>query len=106
MTQARRRRLQKQERKTELLDHAIAEAKAVGFSKISREGIARRADCSPGLIAYHLGNGIALRKAVMRAAVQRRELLLVAQGLAIADPIARRAPLEVRNKAVELIAGC
>ena len=86
-------------RKAEILDAAIAVACAEGLRGATRELIAARADVSPALISMHYSTMDQLRRAVMRAAVSREVLPVVAEGLAMRDPHALAASDDLRARA-------
>jgi DNA-binding transcriptional regulator YbjK len=93
-------------RKEQILNSAIGHAIDVGFYRMTREGVAERADVSPGTIQKYFKTMPQLKRAVMRAAVQREEVVIVAQGLANDDPQARKAPDVLKQKAADYIGGC
>jgi len=78
---------------------ALAVAERDGYMRMTRDAIAAEADCSPGLVSAYLGTMPAMRRAIMRAAVTRKVLPVVAQGLAMRDKHAMDAPEAVRAAA-------
>lgn len=105
MTQPRCR-LDADIRKQQIIDAAMLEALERGFARLTCAGIARRAGVSPGLVAHYLGRETDIRRVVMRTAIKRDELKILAQGLAVGDPTARRAPPEKKAQAAQFISGC
>lgn len=95
-----RTRLKPEDRKAAILDAAIAEAEAVGYRSFTREGVTNRAQCSPGLLNTYFGTMKQLKRAVMRAAVDREVIPIVAAGLAEQDPQALKASKALRARAV------
>lgn len=91
-------------RKDQILNVAIDMAKEFGYHKITRDGIAERADISAGLISRYFNTMKQLRRTIMRAAVHKEIPEIVAQGLANGDDQAKKAPQELKRKALELIA--
>lgn len=87
-------------RREEIMAAALALAKKVGFSGVTREGVAKQAGCSPRLMNYYYGSIIQLKRDLMRAAIAAKELKVIAQGLAVKDRVARRAPEELKQQAV------
>lgn len=81
-----------------VLDAAVVEARTMGLQRIRRDTVARRAGVAAGTVNNAFGNMSGLREAVMREAVSKEHLDIVAQGLALRDPIAMEAPhiLKVR----------
>lgn len=86
-------------RKREILDAAMPLARAHGYTRVRREAVAHAAGCSPGLISHHWGSVKQLKRSIMRHAVATGDAAVVAQGLALLDPEALKAPPEVRLKA-------
>lgn len=91
-------------RRETILTAAITCARMKGYQHMTREEIAAAAECSTGLVTKHLGTMIQLRRSVMRAAVKEGVLEIVAQGLASRDPHARKAPDELKTRALQSIA--
>lgn len=88
------------DRTNQLIAAALVVAEREGYMTMTREQIAAEAQCSPGLVSLHLGTMPAMRRMVMRAAVRQRVLRVVAQGLAMRDPVALKADATVRGAAV------
>ena len=82
---------------------AVVEAERDGYRRFTRSAVAERAGVSESLIQYHFGTMTALRLAVMDYAVTEEVLPIIAQGLAVKDPIAGKAPSQVRKAAVKLL---
>jgi AcrR family transcriptional regulator len=94
----------KRARHDEILDAALRVATLVGYNRMTRDDIALAAQCSPALVSEVLGTMPALRRCVMRQAVARGVLAVVAQGLALRDVYAMRAPESVRLAAARTLA--
>jgi AcrR family transcriptional regulator len=92
-------------RRDAILDAAIAEANAVGLGKMRRDGVATRASVSAALVSHYFNTQCQLRRAVVRAAVQRRELRIIAQALADGDAAARAADPALKAEALATLAG-
>ncbi len=75
-----------------------------GYHKMTRDHIADAAGCSVGLVSKYFGTMVKLKRSVMRAAVNQEVLEIVAEGLATGDKCARKAPQELKEKAVALFA--
>lgn len=84
---------------TAVLDAALREAEANGYSHITRESVAYRAGITPATINQRWGTMAQFRRAVMRHAVHTKNLRVVAQGLAMRDAHALRAPYELQRAA-------
>ena len=91
-------------RKDQILNVALDLAKGHGYHKITREAVAYHANVSAGLVSRYFNTMKQLRRAVMRAAIHREIPEIVAQGIANNDDHAKKAPVELKQKALELIA--
>lgn len=87
-------------RKLAILAAAMTEAKQHGYTRVTREAIAARAKCAPGLVSFYFGTMSHMKRAIMSEAIRTRELRIVAQGIADGHPKAKRAPEELRRAAV------
>jgi len=85
---------------TQILQAALVVASKVGYARLTRADIAERAAVPASLISYHLGTMPALRRQIMREAVRVGCLPVIAQGLAIRDRHALKAPADLRARAV------
>lgn len=85
-------------RTAELLTVALNLAAADGWHALTREKIANAAGVSPGLVSVRLGTMDALKRSVMRAAVTRRVVAVVAEGLVAGDRHARKADAGLRDQ--------
>lgn len=100
-----RKRMQPADRKKEILQAAIkvAERKG-GWSKLTREAVAKEADCADGLPSKYFGTMTAFRRAIMRAAVRECNLSIIAQGLAVGDSVAQKAGDDLKRDALDTLA--
>ena len=99
-----KKRLQPDDRKQQILDAAIKVAgRPGGWGKLTRDAVAREAQCAESLVSKYFGTMIAFRRSIMRAAIQARNLAVVAQGLAAGDTNAQKAPPELKAAAVETL---
>ena len=87
-------------RKEAVLEAALLVAQKIGFNKMRACDIAEKAECSHGLVFARWTTLGQLRRAVMRAAIQRRVLSIVAEGLALGDKDARKAPDDLKKAAL------
>lgn len=85
--------------KERLIDVALKIAESKGWAAMTRDSIARSAGCSTGIVSVRFGAMDDMRAAVMRAAVKREVLKVIAQGLAMGDKHAKAAPKELRARA-------
>ena len=99
-----KKRLHPDDRKQQILNAAIKVAgRPGGWGKMTRDAVAREAGCAEGLVSKYFGTMIAFRRSIMRAAIQARNLAVVAQGLAAGDTNAQKAPPELKAAAVETL---
>lgn len=87
-----------------ILNAALEVAKENGFNKITKQSIAEAAGISVSLIGYYFKTVPQLKRAIMRAAISNGIVEIVAEGLAVKDPHARKAPKELKTRAAQLIA--
>lgn len=92
-------------RKAAILLAAMTEAKQHGYANVTREQIAQRAECAPGLVSFYFGTMPQMKRAIMSEAIRTRELSIIAQGIVDGHPKAKRAPLELRQAAVSALMG-
>lgn len=83
----------------------LAERSPGGYRSLSREAIAQAAEVSPALVSARMGTMESVRRLIIRAAIKAGNARVVAQGLAVGDPHARKAPDALRQKAAKLITG-
>lgn len=99
----KRSRLPVAVRRDAILNAAIAEAVALGLGKIRREGVAIRAGVSNGLISHHFNTLTQLRRAVIREAIQRKELKIIAEAILDKDPLTHKLDPELKAQAAAFI---
>lgn len=97
------RRMKVDDRKVQLLTHAIKLAEGAGYTAVTRQEIAREAGVSEALLSVHFGTMPEFRKELMRHAIKTRAVRVLAQGLVAEDPIARRAPADLKQLALASI---
>lgn len=101
-----KKRLLPDDRKYEILTAALIVAGAPGgWSKLTRDAVAREAKCAAGLVSKYFGTMTQMRRTVMRSAVLTENLPIVAQGLAAGDKCAQKADPELKARALNTLAG-
>jgi AcrR family transcriptional regulator len=75
-------------------------AKRNGLSKLTRENVAFRANCSPALVSHYHGNMQKLRQTVIEVAISEEILPIIAQAAVIGD---KNIPLELKLKALNTL---
>lgn len=91
-------------RKDQILNVAVAMAKDVGYTKITRDAVAEGAGISMGLVTRYFGTMTQLKRDVIRYAIRNEVAEIIALGLANGDDHARKAPAELKAKAATLLA--
>lgn len=78
---------------------SLAENTSVGFERITRDGVAQAAGVSAGTVNVYFRDMPTLRSELMRYAVSKANIRVVAQGLLAKHPEALRAPQALRSLA-------
>lgn len=86
-------------RREQILEAALTLATAAGFDRITRDKVAAAASCSQGLVNMYFQNMAGLRNELMKFAVKRSDVTVVAQGLLARHPEALKAPQALRSLA-------
>ena len=94
------KRLNPKDRKAEILHAALLVAELKGYSHIQRSDVATAAGVSPARVSQLFNTMVQLRRAVMRHAIKTRHHKIIAQGLAVGDKQALKAPQELKQAAV------
>lgn len=95
-----RQRLAPKVRTEQLLAAALDQAKKIGYRNVTAVTVAQAAGVAPSLVTYYFSTMTQLRRALMRAAVKREVLPVIAQGIADRNPSALAAPPEVKARAI------
>ena len=111
--QAKKEYLKKDARREQILSAALDIALTEGYDKLTRDGVAERANVATGQVNRIFSAMPKLKAAVMRATVEtlrvnpndERSLLIVAVGLSYREPIALSAPQHVKEAALKLLMG-
>jgi AcrR family transcriptional regulator len=93
-------RLAPNDRKKEILDAAVKLARHKGYTNVTRDDVARGANCSAALVSRYFSTMTKLRHSVMRAAVHGAVYEVIAQGLACKDRQAMKAPAALKQQAL------
>lgn len=97
-------RLPKAERRAELLDAALHIAERIGADKVTHDLVAQHAEVTRTLVIHYFGTAPQLRRDIMRAAVKRRIVSVVARGIALRDSHALKADEALREQALAYLA--
>jgi AcrR family transcriptional regulator len=99
------KRMPPEERRQSILAAAVKESRRLGYRNITRDGVAIAAGVTFPRVTQLFGDMPGLRRAIMRYAVEHADLVLLAQGLAHRDPIARRASAAVKKQVADKLTG-
>ncbi len=99
------KRLEQKARMQQLIDAALALSERHGYANVTHDAVAEAAKVSRGLVVHYLGTAPNMRRDIMRAAISRSVVRVVAQGLAAGDRHAAKASPELKRKASKLVAG-
>jgi AcrR family transcriptional regulator len=89
-------------RKDAITAVALRLAAETHYMQVQRKQIADELGVTPPALTYHFGTMQQLRRAIMRAAIDKEDLVVIAQGLVGQDEHAKKAPEALRRRAVEL----
>lgn len=91
------------ERKQELLEVAIELAKEVGYSHLTRNGIARKAGVAYGLVTAYFKNIDNLKRLVIKESIKQEILPIIAQALARKESLTNRLDPNLREKVIRYL---
>lgn len=92
------------ERKRSILRAAIVVAeKRGGWSKMTREAVAREAGCADAAVSVYFGTMTEFKRTVMRHAIGLKNLSILAQGLAAGDKHAEKADADLKRQAIDTL---
>jgi AcrR family transcriptional regulator len=94
-----RTRIDPEQRKQQILEAALALAADQGYTKVRWSDVAQHLGISRALVMHYFKTMSQLQTAIMRAAVKKKNLKIIAQGLALDDRHARRADPALQKKA-------
>ena len=97
-------RLKPAVRRDQILTTALSLAESSHYLQLTRDKIARALGLSGPAVQYHFGTMAKLRSEIMRAAVKREYLPVIAQGLMARDRQAAKADPDLKTRALESVA--
>ncbi len=86
--------------KNDMIEKALAVAEKVGFSSLTRTRVAEACGVSPGLINYRFGTLAAMQRDIVRAAIRKESLAVIAHVIAVGHPLAKKIDPDLRQKAI------
>ena len=87
------------ERREEVLNVALQLAIEVGYTQVTRERISSVIGITKQAIQHHIGSMDELRTDMMREAIARECLPVIAQGMALRDPLVHSASSDLLGRA-------
>ena len=87
-------------RKAEYLEAGLRLAKTHGFESFSKTQLAAETKLSTPMVNFYFGTVKEFKAALMRLAVEREELDVIFQGLAVRHPEAEKASDELKAQVV------
>jgi len=86
-------------RAEQIMESAVGVALEEGFANMTRAAVAERARCSTALVNHYWGEFHLLRDHVMKVAVERELLPIIAQGMLDKHPVALAADRGIQERA-------
>ncbi len=90
-------------RKAHILNSALIVATRVGCHGVTRGEVAKVAGISGSLVSKYFGTMPKFKRTIMRTAIARQIPEVVAYGLANNDPYARKAPDNLKVRAINIL---
>ncbi len=99
-----RRRLSPLERRLQIINGFIAVAVRQGYQTVTREQVAKHLNISDALVTRYFDDSITgLRLQAVQKAIDDKNLIILAQALAVNEPIANIAPRALKEQAAALL---
>lgn len=90
-------------RRDQILNVAVELSVKQGYNHIRRDHVAEAAGVSEGLVTNYFNTMVQLRRDIIRIAIKKEILEIIAQGLINGDKHARKASPELKEKAANII---
>ncbi len=87
-------------RRAQLLNAALPLAEEVGCAHVTQHAVAKASGVSGSLIPHYFGSMCGFRLELMRLAIRKENLLVIARGLADDDDLAKATPQGLRDRAI------
>lgn len=101
---SKKTRTSKNIRKDHILEEALKLSESGGFAKLSRDKVAKQCGINSSLISYHFDSMENFKRDIMLLAIKLENLSVIAEGLGIGDIHAKKAPQELKERAVATLA--
>ncbi len=83
-----------------IMRSALILAARHGIAATSRNSIAEHAECSSGSVSFHYGNDRELKRAIVRAAIDRENLAVIGWAIAERHAAVQSIDAELRARAL------
>ena len=93
-------RLKPQKRKEQILNAALILAEKTNYIQLTRKSIADEAGCSEASVTKYFGTMTKLKRSVVRAAIVKEILAIIAQALVTKDRHVMKADNDLKQKAL------
>lgn len=100
MQQERKTRQSTEEKRVELLNEGLKHAISIGWENFTREAFCTHMGIAVGSINYHFKDMAGFRRAIMRKAIAKRNVQIVAGGIESRCPVAKSAPESLKKLAL------
>jgi len=100
MLQERKTRETTEAKRIELLNEGLKHAISIGWENFTRESFCTHMGIAVGSINYHFKDMTGFRRAIMRKAIAKREVAIVAGGIESRCPVAKSAPESLKKQAI------
>lgn len=87
-------------RRHDLILVAVELAKMYGYSRITRDEIAKKAGVAMGTVTNKLGTMTQVRRAIVRYAIRTEVLSIIAQAVVAADPLVLKIKPGLKKQAL------
>lgn len=94
------KRLDPTDRRAAILDAAMRTSRTYGYRETTRKDIADAAKCSEALVSSYFGTMVQMRRAIVRRAIDIRDLEIIGQALAAKDRHVAKASANDRIEAL------
>ena len=92
--------MKRKDKREKMLKAGAALVKKRGLDGITRDDVAEKAGVSKGLVNYYFGDFDDFKSRLMAYAIEEEDERLLVHGLAAGDRIARKAPLALKDAAL------
>lgn len=96
-----RTRLVPKVRKEQILNATIELAISIGYKNITRLAIANSLNINESLVSHYFGTMKELKTKILRVAIRKEILSIIAQGIVAEDPLALKAPEALKQRALQ-----